>query len=521
MTDHSFGQSAPLSAQRLELLELLLSKKGINVPKSQTIRRRTATGACPLSFAQERLWFLSQIDAANPAYNLSAGIRLTGTLNVQALEQTFSEIVSRHEVLRTVIDEVDGHLVQVAHPSPQVWLTPVDLGHVPEAGRTEVAAQLAYEETLRPFDLSRGPLLRVHLWRLGAEDHLLLLLMHHIVSDGWSMGVLVHEVKTLYQAFSTGQASPLPALPIQYSDFACWQREWLQGGVLDRQLSYWKHQLKGAPPLLKLPTDRPRPPVQSSRGARCKFILPAALSTALDGLSRQSGVTLFMTLLAAFKTLLYHYTKQEDIVIGSPIANRNKSEVESLIGFFVNSLVLRTQLSGELGFREILSRVSEVALATFAHQDLPFEKLVEELQVERDVKYNPLFQVWFVLQNSPMPELELRGLTFSSVEFEKGAVRHDLLLNLSAADDGLRGSFEYKTDLFDASTIARMAMHFELLLNHVTQNPDVKLSELSAMLDAADRQQMIEQESEFRRLSRLKLKNARRQAVSGAPTGGD
>jgi hypothetical protein len=514
MTD-SFEQATTLSSERLELIERLLRKKGISVPQAQTIRRRKETGACPLSFAQERLWFLSRMDAGNPAYNLSAGIRLKGRLDVKALEQTFGEIINRHEALRTVFTEVGGEPMQVAHPSAQLSLMPVDLSQLPEAARRERAERLAHDEALRPFDLSRGPLVRVNLWRLADDEHLLLLLMHHIVSDGWSMGVLVREVGALYETFSTGQASRLRALPIQYGDFACWQREWLRGAALDRQLDYWREQLRGAPLLLKLPTDRPRPPVQSARGARLNFRLPSSLSIALDSLIRQEGVTLFIALAATFKTLLHHYTKQQDIIIGSPIANRNRSELEGLIGFFVNSLVLRTRLNGELSFREVLMRVRETALAAFAHQDLPFEKLVEELAVERDVRYNPIFQVWFVLQNSPMPELELPGLTFSSVEFEKGVVRHDLRLDFTASTEGLRGSFEYRTDLFDAQTIARMAMHFRVLLLEVTKNPDASLNELTKALDEADRQQMLEQEGEFKRLSRQKLKSVRRRAVSG------
>lgn len=509
--DDASAQATPLSSQRLELIESLLRKKGISLPQSQAIRPRKQTGACPLSFAQERLWFLSRMDADNPAYNLSAGIRLRGRLDLKALEQTFSEIISRHEALRTVFIEVDGQPVQVAHPSARFSLLSVDLSQLSDATRAEQAERLALEEARRPFDLSRGPLVRVHIWRLGEEDHLLLLLMHHIVSDGWSMGVLVREVAVLYESFSTGQASTLRGLPIQYGDFACWQREWLQGTVLARQLSYWKEQLAGAPLLLKLPTDRPRPPVPSARGARLNFIVPASLSASLDSLIRQEGVTLFIVLLAVFKTLLYHYSKQEDIVIGSPIANRNKSELEGLIGFFVNSLVMRTRLGGELSFRGVLGRVRDVALAAFAHQDLPFERIVEELQVERDMKYNPLFQVWFVLQNAPMPDLELAGLTFSSVEFEKGSVRHDLRLDFSATTEGLRGSFEYRTDLFDALTITRMAMHFQVLLRQVTETPDASLNELTDMLNEADRRQMTEAEGEFRRLSRQKL----RSAVSG------
>ena len=513
--NHSLKEATPLSSERLEFIARLLRKKGINVPESQTIRRREDMGACPLSFAQERLWFLSQMDPGNPAYNLSAAIRLQGKLRMKALEQTFNEIIRRHEALRTVFVEVSGQPMQVVLPSVPLSLTPIDLSQLPPASRAEEGKRLALEEARLPFELAHGPLVRAHLWRFEEEDHLLLLLMHHIVSDGWSVGVLVREVGMLYESFSTGQKSKLRPLPIQYGDFAYWQREWLQGTALARQLSYWTGQLEGAPVLLKLPTDRPRPPIQSSRGARLNFILPASLSHALDGLIRQEGITLFIALLSAFKTLLYHYTKQEDIIIGSPIANRNKSELEDLIGFFVNSLVMRTHLSGELSFREVLQRVREVALAAFEHQDLPFEKLVEELQLDRDVKYAPLFQIWFVLQNSPMPDLELAGLTFSAVELDKGAVRHDLRLDLSTTIEGLRGSFEYRTDLFDRLTIARMATHFELLLRKVIETPDVSLNDLTDMLEEADKRATIKQESDFRRLSRQKLMTLKQRAVSG------
>ncbi|MGH7927527.1 MAG: condensation domain-containing protein, partial [Candidatus Binatia bacterium] len=334
----------------------------------------------PLSFSQQRLWFLDQYEPNSSVYNVPGALRLRGSLDVAALERGLNEIIRRHESLRTTFSLVDGEAVQVIAPSAELSLAVVDLRDCPEGGSEEQAQQLGNEETRLAFDLAKGPLFRSKLLRLGEDDHVLLLTMHHIVSDGWSMGVLHRELSVLYEGFSRSQPSPLPELPIQYADFALWQRQWLEGPELDRQLSYWKKQLEGAPGILNLPTDRPRPAVQSYRGARRSFELSKEVTQKLKALSQTEGVTLFMSLLAACQSLLYRYTGQEDIVVGSPIANRTRTELEGLIGLFVNTLVLRTDLSGNPSFREVLQRVCRTALEAYEHQDLPFEKLVEELK---------------------------------------------------------------------------------------------------------------------------------------------
>jgi amino acid adenylation domain-containing protein len=367
----------------------------------------------------------------------------------------------------------------------------VDLRNLPEPEREAEAQQLATEEARRPFDLAQGPLLRAILLRLDKEEHVLLLTMHHIVSDGWSMGILFRELSALYGAFSVGKPSPLPELPIQYADFAVWQRQWLQGEVLEAQLAYWRKQLDGAPSMLELPTDRPRPAVQTSRGARQSLALSRDLTEALKVLSRQEGVTLFMTLLAAFKTLLYRYAGRDDIIVVSPIANRNRVEIEGLIGFFVNTLVLHTDLSGNPSFRELLGRVREVALGAYAHQDLPFEKLVEELQPERDLSHTPLFQVWFVLQNTPRQALKLPGLTVNPLKALTETAKFDLTLSMVDTEQGLIGALGYNTDLFDAATIERMAGHFQTLLEGIVTDPEQRLSDLPLSTESEQHQQFI------------------------------
>ncbi|MBV8887999.1 MAG: amino acid adenylation domain-containing protein [Chroococcidiopsidaceae cyanobacterium CP_BM_RX_35] len=444
----------------------------------------------PVSFAQQRLWFLEQLVPGNPFYNVPTAVLLTGSLNVAALEQTFNEIVRRHEALRTTFRIVEGEPVQVIAPSWHLPLSLVDLQELPEAEREAEVQRLLTAEFQQPFELSQGSLLRIKLLQLGEAEHVLMLTMHHIVADGWSAGVLLRELGTLYNAFSIGQPSPLVDLPIQYADFAYWQREWLQGEVLVTQMAYWQQQLDDVPLGLDLPTDRPRPVLPTFRGARQFLMLPVELSEGLSTLSAREGVTLFMTLLAAFQTLLYRYTGQEDIVVGSPIANRNRSEIEGLIGFFVNSLVLRTDLSGNPPFRELLSRVREVALGAYAHQDLPFEKLVEELQPERDLNRNPLFQVVFALQNAPVEVLELPRLTLSPLSFDPGTARFDLEFQLVECLGSLGVVVTYSTDLFDAATITRMLENFRTLLESIVGQPEQRLGNLS-LLTAAERYQLL------------------------------
>ncbi len=456
----------------------------------EVIPRRLERGSAPLSFAQQRLWFLDQLVPGSPFYNIPTAVRLTGQLDVTTLERSLDEIIRRHEALRTTFEAVAGRPVQVVAPTLTVPLPALDLRALSEAEREAGVRRLATAEAQQPFDLELGPLVRVTLLQLGDEEHVLLVTMHHIVSDGWSMSVFIRELVVLYQAFLSGAPSPLPELPIQYADFAVWQLQWLQGEVLEKQLSYWKKQLGDNPPRLELPTDRPRPPIETYRGAHRTFTLPETLGEALEALSRQEGTTLFVTLLAAFNVLLHRYTEQEDILVGSPIANRNRVEIEELIGFFVNTLVLHTDLAGNPAFRELLGRVQEVTLGAHTHQDLPFERLVEEIQTERDLSRNPLFQVMFVLQNVPTPYPRRSGLTFNLLEVDSGTARLDLALTVEQAAQGLWGEVEYNTDLFDDGTIERLVKHFQTLLEGIVATPQARLSDLP-LLTEAERQQML------------------------------
>jgi len=453
----------------------LKAGQGIFVPPIERISREELL---PLSFAQQRLWFIDQLRPGSALYNIPAAVRLTGQLDLEALERTLTEIVRRHETLRTTLTIVAGQPVQVIGAAYPVSLEVIDLSGLADTDRETEVQRLTNEEANRPFDLQHGPLMRASLLRLSELDHVALLTMHHVISDGWSMGVLIREVATLYQAFTRGvDESPLAELPLQYADYAAWQRQWLTGEVLEKQLSYWKQQLGGAA-TLELPTDRPRPAEQSFRGEELAFSLSLELSHALQALTRQEGVTLFMLLLAAWQTLLHRYTHQEDIVVGADMANRNRRETEDLIGFFVNMLVMRTDLSGDPTFRELLGRVREMAFGAYAHQDLPFEKLVEELGVERDLSRNPLFQVVLVLQNTPKEMLDMPGLSVRPMMIEGQNVPFDLLLSIAQGPDGLTGSLGYSSDLFDRTTVERMLQHLETLLESIVKDPEQRLSSL-------------------------------------------
>ncbi|HEU4556496.1 MAG TPA: amino acid adenylation domain-containing protein, partial [Longimicrobium sp.] len=444
------------------------------------------TGALPLSFAQERLWFIDRLEPGSATYNLPAAVRLTGALDEAALERALGEIVRRHEALRTVFAEVDGAPVQVIAAFGGFALPVEDLSGLGEADREAAVRRRAGEEATRPFDLSAGPLFRVTLLRLGEEDHVLVLAMHHIISDGWSMGVLNRELSALYEAYREGRDSPLPELPVQYADFAVWQREQLAGEVLERRLAYWRERLAGAPGLLELPTDHPRPAVQTYRGASVPVELSPELLERLQALGRSEGATLYMTLLGAFQVLLGKYAGSEDVVVGSPIAGRTRSEVEELIGFFVNTLVLRTGLGGDPSFREVLRRVREATLGAYEHQEVPFERLVEELQPERSLSHSPLFQVMFALQNADDGGGALPGLEVSGVGAAMEIAKFDLSLSLAATSSGLRGGVTYSTDLFDRSTVQRMLGHLERVLEQVAADADVRMSRLE-LLSAQER----------------------------------
>lgn len=454
----------------------------------------------PLSFAQQRLWFLYQLAPDNPFYNVPAAIHLSGTVNPKVLERSFREIVRRHAALRTTFTTMDGEPVQVVGANSNIELGIVDLQTVGANERDLIGKQLAAAEAQRPFNLTADSLLRVTLLQFKPTEAVLLLTMHHIVADGWSLGILIRELAYCYTAFVEGRSPVLSPLPIQYPDFACWQRRELQGEILERQLSYWRKQLQDLPSL-ELPSDRPRPSVQTYRGATYPLQISPTLTQALGSLSQQAGTSLFMTLLAAFQTLLYRYTGQEDIAVGSPVANRHRTELEGLIGFFVNSLVMRANLSGNPIFRELLEQVRDVALAAYEHQDVPFEKLVEELDPDRDLGYNPLFQVAFALQNAPMQSLELPGLKLEPAPLESSSTRFDLevhlwepnhgLRSLWHSQEGLSGFISYSTDLFERDRIGRLIGHFQTLLAGIVANPDTRLSDLP-LLTPAERQQIVE-----------------------------
>jgi amino acid adenylation domain-containing protein len=469
-------------AEIIHFLNQLGSEEQIN---PRTILPIPRDRQLPLSFAQSRLWFLYQLEGATGTYNMTGALSLSGSLQVEALKQALGSIIQRHEPLRTRFQTVDGVPVQVIDPQPIWELTMVNL-----AGKETEAEKLAYQESQTPFDLTQSPLLRVTLLKLQPEKHILLINMHHIISDGWSIGVFIRELSHLYGAFVAGKEPTLPILPIQYADFAVWQREWLQGKVLAAQLEYWKQQLADAPPLLELPTDRPRPAIQTFQGKTERFELDRKLTQELKALSQQSGCTLFMTLLAAFGVVLSRYSGQTDIVIGSAIANRNRREIEGLIGFFVNTLALRLDLSEKPSFATFLKQVQTVTQDAYEHQDLPFEMLVEELQLERKLDRNPLVQVGFILQNAANEAWKLPGLTIEEMSWELDSARLDLEVHLSEVNDGLTGLCCYNIDLFDGSMIARLLEHFQNLLRAIIVNPQESVS-LLPLLSKQEQKQLL------------------------------
>ncbi len=507
VSDQEFQKRiAALTPEQRRLLELRLQKQqaqpveAVRPQAPQLIVRLAERGRYPLSFAQQRLWFLEQLEPGGSAYSLFEAVRLEGPLDIELLGRVFTEIVRRQESLRTRFAEEDGQeggeavqIVDPARPARPFAPRQVDLRALPVRQREPEALRRAAAEARVPFDLTRGDLLRVTLYRTDDEQHVMLLAVHHIVSDGWSMGVLVAEVTALYTAFAQGQPSPLPELPVQYGDFAVWQRGWLAGEVLDQQVGYWKRQLAGAPPVLELPTDRPRPAEQTFRGTRRPVVVSGELVRSL----RLEGATPFMTLLAAFQAVLGRYTGTSDVVIGSPIANRRQSEVEKLIGFFVNTLVLRTDLNGDPPFLELVRRVRQVALGAFAHQDLPFEKLVDELRPERALSHSPLFQVLFNLQNAPAPKIELADLTLTPLDVEHAEVPFNLTLMLWEGAEGLTGWLEYSTDLFDASTMDRLVEHWRTFLTSGLADPGVPISDLP-LLSGPERRQLLEEPNNTR-----------------------
>jgi acyl transferase domain-containing protein/acyl carrier protein len=452
----------------------------------------------PLSFAQQRLWFLHRLEPDSPFYNVSVAFRLEGQLNIPALERCFNEITRRHEVLRTTFTEVNGQAVQMVKPEMEFRVDFDDLSGMESAAAGPEMERRVREEARRPFSLDTGPLLRVRVMRVAEEEHRVVLIMHHIVSDGWSMGVIAKEVAALYEAYARGEESPLEELPIQYADFAHWQRHWLRDEVLEAQLDYWRKQLAGAPTMLELPGDRPRPPVQTFHGARYHFSFGVSLNERLKEFSRAEGVTLFMSLLAGLSIVLGRYSGQTDILVGTTIANRNRAETEDLIGFFVNMLVMRTDLSGDPSVRGLLRQVREHALEAYAHQDLPFEKLVEELRLDRGLSRAPLTQVVFSLQNAPLDELRLEDLRMTLVEVESETAKFDVVVNLWEARGEMHGWMEYNRDVFDETRIQRMVQHYENVLREMLEQRDGMVDEIDML--SAEEGAMLEQQVEIEEL---------------------
>ncbi len=465
-----------ISPAKLALLDAMLREQGANGNSYSAPSKRARGDSSPLSFAQQRLWFLDQLAPGSSLYNIDLALPLNFAVEIDALRDALNEIVRRHESLRTTFHCIAGEPIQRVSPPIAAPLTVEDLRGLTAEARVSGAQRITEEEASRPYDLARGPLFRARLLRLDPEEHVLLIGMHHIVADGWSLDVFSRELTAIYDAYVLHQPSPLPDLPLQYSDFAIWQREWLSGPVLDKYLRYWREKLAGLP-ALQTPVDYHRPPVSSFRGASQSFFIAKETCDALRALSHATRATLFITVLAAYKVLLLRYTGQEDIVVGSPVANRNRSEIEALIGFFVNTLVLRTDLSGDPTFLEALSRVRETALDAYTHQDMPFEKLVEDLHPERDVNHTPLFQVMFALENE-LAAGDLQPPDEDQWDIREGTAKFDLTLSLIGWAGGLRGVAEYSTDLFATETIRAFLEHFRTLLKSIAADPHARLSQL-------------------------------------------
>lgn len=524
-------KAARLSPQKKALLARLMAKKGLNAPaEERPIGRRGGTGPAPLTFAQEALWFLDQLEPDQAAHNQPGAVRLSGTLDVPALERSLGEIVARHEALRSTFSVTDGVPFQQITPVGTWTLAVTDLsqGDDPEAD----ALALATADSHKPFDLEQGPLFRSFLMKLGETEHILVLNFHHIVTDGWSMGVFTSELQALYPAFRAGRPSPLPDLPVQMPDFATWQRDTLKGAKLDEHLNYWKGQLKGELKGLTLPVDHPRPAVQSYQGRHESIVLSAQLSDDLRQLSKQQGVTLFMTLEAAFMSVLYDACHETDMVIGSAVAHRNRSELEPIIGFLVNMLVMRTDLSGDPGFEELLKRVRAVTIGAWSHQDLPLSHILREVQPDRDLGKNPLFQVQFSLltpDRNPavygygldMGEVEkvmLDDVQMSPVKISFDNARYDIAVFLWDMPGGVAGTLEYSRDLYEPATIARFVKRYETILRAVVKQPATKLSALLAQLAEGDRETKAAAESSYKSSVKSKLKGLRKRRSGSSPS---
>ncbi len=448
--------------------------------------------AYPTSFAQQRLWFLDQLEPGTAAYNAARAFRIIGPLDLQALIRAVQEVVRRHESLRTIFDSVDGQARQIVLPEMEMEIPLVDLSGTPEQGHEQAALAIASEEGKKPFDLTQGPLFRTLLVRLKPDQHLLILVMHHIITDGWSIAILFRELTKCYEAFTTGQSPELPGLPVQYAEYAQWQREYLSGGVLSDEVRYWKEKLAGAPTVLDLPTDHRRPSTPSWHGAAEHLVFDRDKFAKLKAFANQEGSTLFMVSMAAFQGWLWRYTMQNSILVGTPTAGRSLIEVENLIGFFVNTLVFRADLDENISFRQLVRQVRGFALETYAHQDVPFEKLVEELVPQRSVDITPLFQVMFIFQNMPKQVFKIQGLEMEDFPFETGIAKFDLTAEVYEVEEeeALHWRFEYNTDLFEPATIRQMIGHLRNLLNAAIENPDRSLARI-ALMDSTEREHLL------------------------------
>ncbi|HET7113193.1 MAG TPA: condensation domain-containing protein, partial [Pyrinomonadaceae bacterium] len=470
------------------------------------------TGPLPVSFAQQRLWLLDQLTPGTSAYNIIGGMHLHGDLDLAAFEQSLNAITARHEILRTTFSSIDGRPVQIVSEAQAISPTIVDLRGDSAVERETKLHEFANEELNQPFDLSRGPLLRVGLVRLTDDDHVALVTMHHIISDGWSINIFVNEFVEFYKAFRNGDTPKLQALPIQYADYSNWQREWLREGVIQEQLDYWRRKLTGELKMLELPADYPRNGEPALRGERLTQTFSPELSQALRELSRREGVTLYMTLLGAFKTLLFRYTKQDDVTVGTAIAGRNRAEVENLIGIFINMLVLRTDLSGNPTFLELLRRVRNVTLEAYAHQNVPFERLVEEMQPARVLSRSPFFQIAFGVDYQPVRKFTLPGLELSPLTFPTELSRYDLTLWVFESDPELVASWTFNTDLFKRETIKLMQKRFETLLSSIVKNPEARLLALEIFSDD-EKERAATQQRDWEESSVRKLMSVRRRTV--------
>ncbi|MDH3603845.1 MAG: condensation domain-containing protein, partial [Candidatus Tectomicrobia bacterium] len=484
---------AALSPQQRALFELKLKKlKPQQKPAAPQIVRRNLTGPCPLSLDQERLWFINRIAPDSAAYNIYFAVRLVGPLDIAVLKTSINEVIKRHEALRSTFGEQDGQPVQYIAPTLTVDLPVIDRPHLTPAEQDEVAKALATEQAQEPFDLTQGPLVRPVLLKLSPTEHVLIITQHHIITDWWSSQQLHTEITTFYDALVMGQSPVLPDVPFQYSDFVMWEREHLESNDMETSLTYWRKHLAGGSFKLDLPIANRRPNLQTYRGRRQPLTFPPALAKGLRALSQRENTTLFMTLTAAFYTLLFRYTAQTDITLGTPLANRSRVELEHVYGFLITMLVLHTRMSGELSFNDLLSRVRTVILEAYTHQDVPFTKILEVAQPERDWSRNPLFQYSFIFLADEEPDQEPKTLQQTAIEYDPLVSRFDMTLLVWDRGDELMGGIEYNTDLFTSDAMARFAEHFRCLLESIVAQPDAPIAQLSMLTEAERRQLLVE-----------------------------